>query len=100
MAGPVKKSKDGIVSRVVFFIVAIGIALGAFQWLTGGIKVGEDGWFGTGHEKISEIFQRGSDATHDKLEEVTDGAGNRIGNEIRDQFSTPTPAPAPGGGDQ
>jgi len=98
MAPPRKGSRDGIVSRVVFFVVVIGIVFGVFQYVTGGVKVGDDGWVRTGQQKISELFDRGSEVTKGELEDITDGAGTQIGEQIREQLSTtPTQAPAPEG---
>ncbi len=92
MAPPRKGPREGIVSRVVFFVVFIGIVFGVFQYVTGGTKVGDDGWFRTGQLKISELFDRGSDTAKEHLEELTDGAGTHIGETIRDQLSTTAPA--------
>lgn len=98
MAPPRKGSRDGIVSRVVFFVVVIGIVFGVFQYVTGGVKVGDDGWVRTGQQKISELFDRGSEVTKDELEDITHGAGTQIGEQVREQLSTsPTQAPAPEG---
>ncbi|WP_458683344.1 hypothetical protein [Prescottella equi] len=98
MAGPVKKkSKDGIVSRVLFFVVVIGVLLGVIQYLTGGIKVGEDGWFSNTRDKVSGIVEDGSGQVADKIESVTDGVGGKIGDQIPDTYR-PTSTPAGGDG--
>lgn len=92
MAPPRKGPREGIVSRVVFFVVVIGIVFGIFQTVTGGTKVGDDGWFRIGNQKITELFDRGSDTAKEQLEEITDGAGTQLGETIRDQLSTTAPA--------
>ena len=97
--GPARKSpREGIASRVVFFVVAIGIVLGAVQYLTGGVKVGDDGWFRTTSTQLGELFNRGSDAAQDKLEKATDGAGAEIGEQLRSQFNSTTTVPVPAAG--
>ena len=93
MVPPRKGPREGIVSRIVFFVVVIGIVFGTFQYVTDGTKVGDDGWFRTGQQKISELFDRGSDTAKEQLEEITDGAGTQIGETIREQLSTTTPIP-------
>ncbi|WP_169690432.1 hypothetical protein [Rhodococcus sp. HNM0563] len=92
MVPPKKGPREGIVSRVVFFVVVIGIVFGIFQYMTGGTKVGDEGWFRTGQQMISELFDRGSDTAKEQLEKVTDGAGTQLGETIRDQLSTTAPA--------
>ncbi|WP_277371898.1 hypothetical protein [Rhodococcus rhodochrous] len=92
MAPPRKGPREGIVSRVVFFVVVIGIVFGIFQTVTGGTKVGDDGWFRIGNQKITELFDRGSDTAKEQLEEITDGAGTQLGETIREQLSTTAPA--------
>ncbi|MGO4201955.1 hypothetical protein AB4Z09_09365 [Rhodococcus sp. TAF43] len=98
MAGPVKKkSKDGIVSRIVFFVVVIDVLLGVIQYLTGGIKFGEDGWFSNYRDKVSGIVEDGSGQVADKIESVTDGVGGQIGDQVPDKYR-PTETPETGGG--
>lgn len=97
MAPPRKGPREGIVSRVVFFVVVVGIVFGIFQYVTGGTHVGDDGWFRIGNQKISELFDRGSDTAKEQLEEITDGAGTQLGETIRDQLSHTAPTPGSGG---
>ncbi|GAB2640685.1 hypothetical protein GCM10027068_20370 [Prescottella soli] len=98
MAGPVKKKpKDGIVSRILFFVVVIGVLLGVIQYLTGGIKFGEDGWFSNYRDKVSSIAEDGSGQVADKIESVTDGVGGQIGDQVPDKYR-PTETPGTGGG--
>lgn len=98
MASPRKRSREGIVSRVVYFVIVIGVVSGVFQYVTGGVKVGDDGWFRAGQNTISELFDRGSETATRNLEDITDGAGSQAGEHIRDKFSRttdPERAPAP-----
>lgn len=98
MAGPVKKKpKEGLVSRGLYFVVAIGVLLGVIQYLTGGIKFGEDGWFSNYRDKVSSIVEDGSGQVADKIESVTDGVGGQIGDQIPDKYR-PTETPGSGGG--
>lgn len=86
----------------MFFVVAIGIILGAVQYLTGGVKVGDEEWFNTTTSRLGQLFDRGSDAAQDKLEKATDGAGAQIGEQLRNQFDSTTTVqiPEPGGDGQ
>ncbi len=86
-AGPAKKSKDGIISRVVFFVVVIGILLGVIQYATGGIKFGEDGWFTNYREGVSGVVEDGSGEVKKHIEDATDGVGTKVGDGLREQLN-------------
>ncbi|MDH6284148.1 hypothetical protein [Prescottella agglutinans] len=69
------------------------------QYLTRGIKFGEDGWFSNYRDKVSGIVQDGSGEVADKIDSVTDGVGSEIGGQIPEKFrSTQTSAPETAGG--
>ncbi|MFI9507161.1 hypothetical protein [Nocardia sp. NPDC052566] len=62
------RSRDGVVSRVLWFVAITGIALGIFRLAGGGVTIFEPGWFDRARGTVQTGVDEGGQIVHDQID--------------------------------
>lgn len=63
------KKKDGPLSRILWAILVLGIALGIFRWWGDGLSIFEPGWFERARHNVEERVDTGGEVVQDQIDQ-------------------------------